>query len=283
MNTNNNIVEVKRSWWYKSFRSIGMFCYKYWWLILLLLIAAILFFWFYISKLKQKEQEYCKQYAIAEQSLKRLDSLIENCTACQVNDIGYIDPRIKPSIDTISIDTNNTIQFQADYILLTYEFIDGQDLDTRTKMIDPNYGNNDKENYLGFNRNINTWPINGTPVLSFGGDNKGQGLESVLINLSNFKQQFPNQSQFSIDTRGYWYINPGIKGIKPVKISATLYQGGTPVENKPQYTFEIRGFKKSIPFNSPSKIVTVLDNGITNGERIAIFTYDLSTSRGYFR
>ena len=105
MNTNNNIVEVKRSWWYKSFRSIGMFCYKYWWLILLLLIAAIIFFWFYISKLKQKEQEYCKQYAIAEQSLKRLDSLIENCTACNVS---YIDTtvtlvKILPTLDTSAI------------------------------------------------------------------------------------------------------------------------------------------------------------------------------------
>jgi hypothetical protein len=114
MNTNNNIVEVKRSWWYKSFRSIGMFCYKYWWLILLLLIAAIIFFWFYISKLKQKEQEYCKQYAIAEQSLKRLDSLIENCTACNVS---YIDTIIRPDIDTSAINNGpaTACDFESNY------------------------------------------------------------------------------------------------------------------------------------------------------------------------
>lgn len=104
MNTTNNIVEVKRSWWYKTFRSIGMFCYKYWWFILLLLIAAILFFWFYIYKQKQKELEFCKKYATAERELRKLDSIINNCLSCNITYIDttklVIDTLHPPAIDT---------------------------------------------------------------------------------------------------------------------------------------------------------------------------------------
>jgi hypothetical protein len=110
--------------------------------------------------------------------------------------------------------------FVADWLMITYEFTDGQDLDTRTKMTTPAVGGD----YVGWDR-ANT---QGSPtILTWGGDNTGTGFESVLINMAAFQTAYPGQTM-TVDCRAYWYSQVGVN---PVTIAAVLWQGGTPTKS----------------------------------------------------
>lgn len=107
--------------------------------------------------------------------------------------------------------------FVADWLMITYEFTDGQDLDTRTKMTTPAVGGD----YVGWSRA----DTQGSPtIVTWGGDNTGTGFESVLINMATFQTAYPGQTMI-VDCRAYWY---GQIGVNPVTIAATLWKGGTP-------------------------------------------------------
>ncbi len=109
--------------------------------------------------------------------------------------------------------------FVADWLMITYEFTDGLDLDTRTKITTPAVGGD----YVGFGR-ANT---QGSPtIMTWGGDNTGTGFESVLINMATFQTAYPGQTMI-VDCRAYWYQTVGVN---PVTIAATLWQGGNPTQ-----------------------------------------------------
>jgi len=109
--------------------------------------------------------------------------------------------------------------FVADWLMITYEFTDGLDLDTRTKITSPAIGGD----YVGWSR-ANT---QGSPtIMTWGGDNTGTGFESVLINMATFQTAYPGQTMI-VDCRAYWFQSVGVN---PVTIAATLWQGGTPTQ-----------------------------------------------------
>jgi hypothetical protein len=109
--------------------------------------------------------------------------------------------------------------FVADWLMITYEFTDGLDLDTRTKITSPAIGGD----YVGFGRA----GTQGDPtIMTWGGDNVGTGFESVLINMSTFQTAYPGQTMI-VDCRAYWYQTVGVN---PVTIAATLWKGGTPTQ-----------------------------------------------------
>jgi hypothetical protein len=77
---------------------------------------------------------------------------------------------------------------EADYMVLTYEFTDGQDLDTRTRVVTPIIGQTTTCEYVdGINvihSQNNTWSSTVIPtgyLVDWAGDNTGNGFESVLI------------------------------------------------------------------------------------------------------
>jgi hypothetical protein len=125
--------------------------------------------------------------------------------------------------------------FVADWLMITYEFTDGQDLDTRTQITSPAI--------TSFNPATNTadgattWTtssvgygqgnIQGSPtILPWGGDNVGTGFESVLINMSAFQTAYPGQTMI-VDCRAYWFQSVGVN---PVTIAAVLWKGGNPTQ-----------------------------------------------------
>ena len=109
--------------------------------------------------------------------------------------------------------------FVADWLMITYEFTDGQDLDTRTKITTPAVGGD----YVGWER-ANT---QGSPtIMTWGGDNTGTGFESVLINMATFQTAYPGQTMI-VDCRAYWFQSVGVN---PITIAATLWQGGNPTQ-----------------------------------------------------
>ena len=260
MKLQQNINEIKRSWWYSTIRSIGMFCYKYWWLILLFFIFIFTFFLYFIIHTKNREKYCCIQNKLAQNQLLKLDSLLNNCIGCA---------------------TQNSIQFDADYIVLTYLSTDGQDLDTRTKMITPNFSLSNNLDYVGWKRS-KVWPNYENPILKWSDDNRGIGYESVLINLKNFKSIFPSNNNFIIDTRAFWFSNVGNN---PIIIHAVMYKGGYEdgTIGNGDFEFHITDFRDSVSLNSTSKIISIKNiSPIYDGDRIATFNYNLATNTGRF-
>lgn len=188
------------------------------------------------------------------------DSISDNCTLTKTFNLG-----------------ETSFVFEADYIMVTYQFLDGRDLDTRTRIVSPDVGQNAQNTYLGWSvRAIH--PSTGTvpPYLYWGSDNTGTGYESVLLNVKQFLIQNPNSTSITMDMRGFWY---GTQGFQNVSISATLWKGGTPARNG--YIWENPTALSSFQINSTGKPITlVTKSGLSSGERIATFKYNLITNEG---
>lgn len=182
----------------------------------------------------------------------------------------------------------STFRFFADYMMITYEFTDGQDLDIRTRIVSPDVGQNLQSTYLGWALQ-NRWPSTGNTILSglpnaaylaWGGDNKGTGLESILFDINRFATVYPTIDDIIIDLRAFWY---NTVGINPVNVKATMWRGGKPVKT---------GFVWSNPTAAASYEISSVGKKITStgfpnksqssGERLATLLYSLDTGVGFF-
>jgi hypothetical protein len=170
----------------------------------------------------------------------------------------------------------NTFTFDADYIVLTYQFTNGRDLDTKSRVALPNIGQTTTQSYVGFGRS-SQWPTSGTPIIRWGGDNQGTGYESVLVNLVKFRQDYPNETSVVIDLRAYWY---GTVGTNPVNVAATLYKGGT-ITGPSNFVFTNTTFTSKYNITSVSKVITSTNRN-DSAERVATLTYNLTTNTGTF-
>ena len=170
----------------------------------------------------------------------------------------------------------NTFVFNADYMVLTYQFTNGRDLDTRSRVALPNIGQTTLSSYVGWARS-NQWPTSGTPIIRWGGDNTGTGFESVLINLVKFRETYPSETEIVVDLRAFWY---GTVGTNPVNVAATLYKGGT-ITGPSNYIFTNTTFTSKYDISSVSKVVTSTNRN-DGGQRVATLTYNLTTNTGTF-
>jgi len=169
--------------------------------------------------------------------------------------------------------------FDADYIILTYAFNDGTDLDTRTRVTVPDIGQNSLPDYIGWCC-AEQWPTSGNPILTWGGDNTGTGFESVLINLIQFKSDYPGQNIITIDANAGWY---GSVGTNPVYIQAKLYKGGTMVADPDNYSFINEGFTAAYGAISTGEVVTLdLFTNCVDGQNVRRLQYNLTNYNGSF-
>jgi hypothetical protein len=169
--------------------------------------------------------------------------------------------------------------FDADYIVLTYAFDDGTDLDTRTRVTIPDIGQNNLADYIGWCCS-EQWPQVGNPILTWGGDNTGTGFESVLIDLIQFKLDYPGQNIITINANAGWY---GTVGTNPVYIQAKLYKGGTMVAVPDEYTFVNEGYTASYGAISTGQVVTLdLFTSCVDGQDVRSLEYNLSNYNGRF-
>jgi len=175
--------------------------------------------------------------------------------------------------------------FDADYMLLTYQFTDGMDLDTRTRIVTPNVGQDQQSKYVGWGVS-NVWPNTGTPIVDWGGDNTGTGFESVLINVAQLKASYPGATSLVVDLRAFWYATVGVQ---PVNVAATLWKGGTPIEQgaggSPAYSFTNPTATAVLNISSVGKQITsdgLPNKAASSGERVATLTYNLTTNTGSF-
>lgn len=195
----------------------------------------------------------------------------------------------------------NRFTFDADYLMVQYEFTDGQDLDTRTRMVTPDIGQDTTIEYIGYGANYCSsanYSTNGIYPLSSGSnyilkhacDNTGQGFEAVLINLNNFTAAYPAENNITIDCRGWWY---NTVGTNPVKLNVTLWKAGTivpPTFNNPaldtHFTFTNPTATGTLQIKSSGSTVQGPNVGSTtapnNNEayRIGVIKYNLTTNVG---
>jgi hypothetical protein len=184
-----------------------------------------------------------------------------------------------PTMTPIPFVPGTAFTFNADYIVLTYAFNDGTDLDTRTRVTTPNIGQSTLSDYIGWCCS-SEWPTSGTPILTWGGDNTGTGFESVLINLIEFKSQYSGQNIITIKANAGWY---GTVGSNPVYIQATLYKGGTMVADPGNHTFYNNTFTAAYGTQSPGSVITLdLQSNCIDGQDITSLQYNLTTYQGNF-
>lgn len=177
----------------------------------------------------------------------------------------------------------SSFYFDADYIMLTYEFTDGMDLDTRTRIAIPDIGQDTQQDYLGWSVK-NVWPTTGTSILTWGGDNLGVGFESVLIDIKQFKIDYPLATSFVVDARCFWY---NTVGTNPVNVAATLWKAGTPVKDGcyagQYYCWTNPTATNSSSIDSVGIVITsdgLPNKSLTSGQRAATLTYNLVTYLG---
>jgi hypothetical protein len=175
-----------------------------------------------------------------------------------------------------------TFSFNADYLMLTYQFTNGLDLDTRTRIVSPNIGQDTQADYVGWAL-LSQYPTTGNPIIIWGGDNQGLGFESVLIDLNEYKNQYPSDNTIVVDLRAFWYRTVGSN---PVNVGGTLWKGGSPIKNGCN---PITGGWScwTNPTADETFIVDSVGTQITeteraSGERVATLTYNLQTGSGTF-
>ena len=212
---------------------------------------------------------------------------------------------IVSSVGVNTVDCGVTeFTFDADYAVLTYKFNDANDLDTRTRIVEPNIGMN---NYLGFDAGAcfpadSSWSKTRIPsaaVIDWSGDNTGTGYESILIDIQKLKTLKPDMVNFVVDLRAAWFREGEPMGVLPVEVKAIFYKGGTMIKCYPeQYAIGADGqdyrvmtyeygnptATNTLQVTSDSKVINTryqADAGVRL-QRLAVFKYNVITKVGSF-
>ena len=203
--------------------------------------------------------------------------------------------------------------FDADFMMITYQFTDGIDLDTRTRIVSidgTTYADqNGQGKHIGFGQYQRT-PQSATypapaalpsricdlpvkPLAIWGSDNTGIGFETVMI---DFTQLGVNQNEVVIDCRALWWVTVGTN---PVNLSFTLYKGGCMVkQGTPTFSFTNPEATATLTGASATKVITAYKNSsqiaigssdlespninaaTSRGQRLAVIKYNRSTNVG---
>ena len=202
---------------------------------------------------------------------------------------------IVSSVGVDAVDCGVTeFTFDADYAVLTYKFSDAKDLDTRSRIVEPDINMN---NYLGFGAGAcfpadASWSktnIPTTAVIDWSGDNIGTGYESILVDIQKLKALKPDMINFVVDLRAAWFNAGGPMGVLPVEVKAMFYKGGTmlksqPVTNPLSYEYTNPTATNSLQVTSDSKVINTRyqDDGGVRLQRLAVFKYNVVTKVGSF-
>lgn len=214
------------------------------------------------------------------------------------------------STQSITVGETN-FTFDADYMVITYQFTNGLDLDTRTRIVSidgTTYSDqNAQGHYIGYGQYTRTPQTAGyiesgnvcnivtKPLAIWGSDNMGTGYESVLV---DFTQLASGQNEVVIDCRALWW---NTVGSNPVNLSFTFYKGGCMVKQgsggSPAYNYTNPTATSTLTGSSASKVITARNNGgtatgssdlespnisasISRGQRLAVITYNRTTNVG---
>jgi hypothetical protein len=184
-----------------------------------------------------------------------------------------------PRYNNMSIDYNyswtectDVFLGDTDFLILTYEFatIDGSDLDIDVSLSLP----------------VNTFPVgycyiseydsNDYPqdrdYIVWSGDNRGNGVESVYINIQNIKNNYPKATQVEINSLVKWWASR-LNG--DITIRATAWQGG--VMELDTYQFYNIGGVMLNNFTFEPQNISSVGSECNNFESTGNLIYDITT------
>ena len=183
----------------------------------------------------------------------------------------------------------NSGTLAADYWVITIWYRSGVDFDIRVYGCEPDLGQDDTT-LIGWSQ-ASSWPDSGTPILTWGGDKQGPGVdglenrkfscETVLVDVNEYQTQYPSATEIKIAVRGFYFGTPGALG---VVVGAVGYVGGTPVIQSPYY-WAVPDATDSLELQqNPEGIVvtTSTEDWTTTGEYMATFRYNLTTNLADF-
>lgn len=155
--------------------------------------------------------------------------------------------------------TNETPLQEFDFAVIRYiwDSNGGEDLDTRTRVINPA-----RNTDVGWGRAS----VDGE-YLHWNGDNTGSGVESVLLNLNALTNDYADQV-FQIALRSYWFRT---KVTGDFKIQFESYKGGTMQPNGFDFINTGGELVQSITLNTN---VQMQNNSNVDGEDVAVLTYN---------
>ena len=153
-----------------------------------------------------------------------------------------------------------------DYAVIRYRWktTDGQDLDTRTCLTNP-----DRSSHMvGWNRLSAD-----EGYLEWNGDNRTNGVETILLDVKKTQADYPNQVNIEVDMRAFWYSNR-LNG--NLDIEFATYKGGT--MQKSGFDFVNTG--GNLVQNLKVSTNTQDTNTSGDGERLAKLTYNVYSKTG---
>ena len=172
------------------------------------------------------------------------------------------DPENPDPIDPENPDpTEPPVLNNFDYVVMRYIWTDagGRDLDTRTRIVGRNVD-------VGWNRSDS----DGT-YLTWGGDNTGSGIESVLSDLLAYSSSNPQLTDITLELRAFWYSTVASGNIN---IEFTSYNGGTMQKNGLNF-INVGGIQTAQEIIS---VNTMLQTGSNNdGTLLARLIYNVAT------
>ena len=156
-----------------------------------------------------------------------------------------------------------------DYLVFTYGFTDGRDLDTCTQLLTPI-----QEGKLGYSHS--NFGGGSNIYTAWGGDNTGLGVETVLINISKIRTDFPDRDVVEFCCGAIWYAQR-VSGNVTMIVNA--YKGGTMAVQNYDFVNTGGALVKTFDFNVVN-VALVRDGTMTNplpSETVGLFRYTIST------
>ena len=187
------VVLRNNKWWYRYIRGMNWFSFRYWWFNWLTFFGCVVLFWWFCPCTDPTDDISCDNSSI-NQYLNDISTVMDSCCDCRVA-------------------SNNQV-FEADYLIVTYQFDrnGGKDLDTKTQITSPI-----NSLPVGF-CNRKTRNISQSSII-WSGDNTGYGVESCLIDLT----QFSPEALVRVLCKATWY---GTRLSGNMSIDIRAYLGG---------------------------------------------------------
>jgi hypothetical protein len=236
---------IKNKWWGKSIRNNSWFSFRYWWFNYLVWTALISLLLFFILKKSPADTVFnCSQKESIDSLIVNIRRDLDQCCNCR--------KEIIPPLDS------NEIFLPADYIIITYQFdaSGGIDLDTRTRLISPEKGNE-----LGFCKDRDA------EGLYWSSDNQGTGVESVYIDVNHFKET----DVIEVLCKAWWYTR---KDSGKMSLDIRAYKGGTMRKDKFQFIND-GGEEVGNVISFPHRIKN--KGGCAKAEKIGVLRFDRAT------
>ena len=155
-----------------------------------------------------------------------------------------------------------------DFAVVKYQWsdADGTDLDTRTWLSSPN-----RSDYkVGWSRLSND-----LSYLQWNEDNRGSGVESVLIDIKSIQQDFPNQKDIAIKMAAFWFssISSG-----NVRLQFSLFKGGV-MRSDNDFSWVNEGGREVQNITLPTNTQMVTSENV-NGQLLATLKINTVTGVG---